>query len=71
MNTNNWLECKILLKGRVWKSGLGEQLQNMRFRGAMLWNTLNDDAKKMESVAAFKKEIKTWDGTSCLCTICK
>ena len=32
----------------------------------MLWNTLNDDAKKIESVAALKKVIKTWDGTSCL-----
>ena len=46
-------------------------LNSLRFRGAMLWNALDDDAKKIESVAAFKKEIKTWDGTSCLCTICK
>ena len=29
------------------------------------------DKKNIESVGAFKKEIKTWDGTSCLCTICK
>ena len=46
-------------------------LNSLRFRGAMLWNALDDDAKKIESVAAFKKEIKTWDRTSCLCTICK
>ena len=37
----------------------------------MLWNILNDDTQKLESVAAFKKEIKTWDGTSSFCAICK
>ena len=46
-------------------------INSLKFRGSMLWNTLNDDAKKIESVAAFEKEIKTVDGTSCLCTICK
>ena len=30
----------------------------------MLWNTLNDDTKNIQSVAAFKKEIKTWDGAT-------
>ena len=46
-------------------------INSLRFRGAMQWNSLNDDAKKIESVAAFKKATKTLDGTSCLCTICK
>ena len=32
----------------------------LRFRGAMLCYALNDDAKNIVSVAAFKKEIKTW-----------
>ena len=45
-------------------------INSLRFRGAMLWNVLND-AKKIGSVAAFKKEIKIWDGTGCLFTICK
>ena len=36
-------------------------LNSLRFRGAMLWNALNDDAKNIESVAAFKEEIKIWD----------
>ena len=36
-------------------------INSVRFRGAMLWNALTNDAKKIESVAAFKKEIKTWD----------
>ena len=45
-------------------------INSLRFRRAMLWNALNDDAKKIE-FAASKKKIKTWDGTSCLCTICK
>ena len=44
-------------------------LNSLRFRGAMLWNALDDDAKKIGSAAAFKNEIKTWDGASCLCTI--
>ena len=46
-------------------------INSLRFRGAMLWNALNDDAKMVESAAAFKKEIKTWEGTSCPSTICK
>ena len=41
-------------------------INSLRFRGAMPWNAQNDDAKKIESLAAFNKEIKTWDGTSCL-----
>ena len=45
-------------------------INSVRLRGGMQWHPLNDDAKKIESVAAFKKEIKTWDGASCLCTIC-
>ena len=44
-------------------------INSLRFRGAMLWNALNDDANKIESVAAFKKEIKTLDGIDCLFTI--
>ena len=46
-------------------------INTLRFRGAMLWNTLNDYTKKLESAAAFEKEIKASNGTSCLCTICK
>ena len=46
-------------------------INSLRFKGAIWWNALNDDAKTIESVVAFKKEIKTWDGISCLCTICK
>ena len=59
--------CELPQRSYTMKYGLN----SLRFRGAMLWNALDDDAKKIESVAAFKKEIKTWDGTSCLCTICK
>ena len=29
-----------------------------RFRGAMPWNTLNDDVTNLESTDSFKKEIK-------------
>ena len=41
-------------------------INSLRFRGAMQWNTLNDGARKIESVAAFKQEFKTLNGTSCL-----
>ena len=54
--------CELPQRSQTMKYGIN----SLRFRGAMLWNTLNDDAKKIESVAAFKKEIKTWDRTSCL-----
>ena len=58
--------CELPQRSYTMKYGI-----NSLRLGAMLWNALNDDAKKIESVTAFKKEIKTWDGTSCLCTICK
>ena len=66
-NLRKNLLCKLPQSSHTIKYGIN----SLRFRGAMLWNTLNDDAKKIESVAAFKKEIKTWNGTSCLCTICR
>ncbi len=46
-------------------------INSLWFRGAMLWNTLNDVVKNLESAEAFKKEIKNWDGNNCLCSIFK
>ncbi len=66
-NLRKQVLCELPQRSHTIKYGIN----SLRFRGAMLWNTLNDDAKNVASVAAFKKEIKTWDGTSCLCTICK
>ena len=46
-------------------------MKEIGFCSAMLWKSINDDAKYIESVEASKKEIKTWAGASCLYTICK
>ena len=43
---------------------------SVTFRGSILWNTLSDDIKTCENVAAFKKKIKTWKGANCSCKLC-
>ena len=43
---------------------------SVTFRGSILWNTLSDDIKSCENVAAFKKKIKTWNGVNCSCKLC-
>ena len=43
---------------------------SVTFRGSILRNTLSDDIKTCENVAAFKKKMKTWKGANCSCKLC-
>ena len=39
-------------------------------RGSFLWNTMSDEIKSSQSIAAFKRKIKSWNGDDCNCNIC-
>ena len=40
------------------------------FKGALLWNTLPDTLKNVDSTAIFKRMIKGWSGQNCTWKIC-
>ena len=46
-------------------------MESLSFRGSLLRNNLNDEIKKLPTVATFKTKIKTWIGEQCNCKICK
>ena len=46
-------------------------LNSLSFRGSLLWNALDDELKRAETLRSFKRGIKEWDGNACKCLICK
>ena len=46
-------------------------LNSFSFRGSFLWNTLDDELKRADTLGSFKTGIKEWDGKGCSCLICK
>ena len=46
-------------------------LNSLSFRGSLLWNTLDDELKRADTLGSFKTGIKEWDGKGCSCLICK
>ena len=46
-------------------------INSLMFRGSLLWNSLPSTLKSTNSLNAFKRGIKTWDGKSCACYICQ
>ena len=44
---------------------------SLRVLGPSIWNALPTDMKNCDSLLAFKKIIKAWDGPRCLCKMCK
>ena len=46
-------------------------LNSLSFRGSLLWNALDDELKRAETLKSFKRGIKDWDGNACKCLICK
>ena len=44
---------------------------SFRFQAAKLWNSLPEEARKITSFNNFKNFIKTWNGASCKCSLCK
>ena len=42
-------------------------LNSLSFRGTLLWNALDDELKRAETLRSFKRGIKEWDGNTCKC----
>ena len=45
--------------------------KSLRVLGPKIWNILPPHIKNAENLSAFKRLIKTWDGVSCKCNLCK
>ena len=44
---------------------------SFRHQAAKLWNSLPEEARKTTSFSHYKQFIKTWNGASCKCSLCK
>ena len=44
---------------------------SFRHQAAKLWNSLPEEARKITSFSHYKQFIKTWNGASCKCSLCK
>ena len=45
--------------------------KSIRSFGAKIWNSLPPQIKFCENLEAFKRVIKSWDGVTCNCRVCK
>ena len=45
-------------------------LNSIFFRGSILWNAISDEIKSSQSIASFKRKIKSSNGDDCNCNIC-
>ena len=45
-------------------------LNSIVFRGSILWNAISDELKSSQSIASFKRKIKSWNRDDCNCNIC-
>ena len=41
------------------------------FKGSIIWNTVLNRYKILNSLDKFKQQIKTWKPTTCTCKLCK
>ena len=46
-------------------------LENIEYRGCLLWSTLPKEIKDSNTLSGFKRKIKQWNGNSCTCRLCK
>ena len=58
-----------LAKPSVNTTGYG--LHSLRFLGPKIWNELPFEIKASENLITFKNKIKTWEGISCKCSLCR
>ena len=45
--------------------------RSLRVLGPKIWNNLPAHVKSAPNLLSFKRLIKSWDGISCKCTLCK
>ena len=46
-------------------------IENIQYRGCHLWSSLPREIKDSNTLAEFKRKIKSWDGNTCICRLCK
>ena len=46
-------------------------INSLIFRGSILWNTVPNNIKQSKSISCFKKNIKSWLGYLCGCSVCR
>ena len=46
-------------------------INSIRFRGSLLWNTLPNYLKTCSDLSEFNRRIKSWNGDSCSCLLCR
>ena len=46
-------------------------INSLIFRGSILWNNVPNNIKQSKSISCFKKNIKSWLGDLCGCSICR
>ena len=45
-------------------------LNSLSFMGNLLWDIIDDEMKLSPSFEKSKRQIRSWDGSSCACFIC-
>ena len=45
--------------------------QALCFKESIIWNTVSNQHKNLNSLDEFKKKIKIWKPTTCTCKLCK
>ena len=45
--------------------------ENIQYKGCHLWSSLPREIKDSNTFAEFKRKIKSWDGITCICGLCK
>ena len=46
-------------------------IENFQYRGCHLWSSLPRETKDSDTLAEFKRKIKSCDGNTCICRLCK
>ena len=46
-------------------------LETISFLGSRLWQVLPNDVKQSDTLATYKRRIKTWKGEECNCRLCR
>ena len=46
-------------------------IENIQYRGCHLWSSLPREIKDSNTLAEFKRKIKSWEGNTCICRLCK
>ena len=46
-------------------------IENIQYRGCHLWSSLPSEIKDSNTLAEFKRKIKSWKENTCICRLCK